>query len=267
MRSLGIPLAFALILVVLIPVAESAQKGGLADRVAQLEAQVAAMEEILQFVYVETEPINNLAGPHWIIEGANVHVRSGSGDTHDGCVLFGPGYPSCESLTGLGNVIVGYNEVRRRGSTLRTGSHNVVVGRSHSYSSFGGLVAGLANNISGAFASVSGGQHGFAVGDYSSVSGGSANLATGDSSSVSGGFNSYAAGDYSSVSGGFVNTASGDYSSVSGGSSNEASGTRSSVSGGVLNEASGQRSSVSGGQGRDAPDDSSWAAGSLFEEN
>ena len=55
MRSLGISLAFALFLVVLIPVAESAQKGGLADRVAQLEAQVAAMEEILQFVYIETE--------------------------------------------------------------------------------------------------------------------------------------------------------------------------------------------------------------------
>ena len=69
MQTLGISLAFALFLVVLIPVAESAQKDGLADRVAQLEAQVAAMEDILRFVRVESEPINGLAGPHWIFEG------------------------------------------------------------------------------------------------------------------------------------------------------------------------------------------------------
>lgn len=50
--------------------------GGFAARVAQLEAQVAAMEEILQFVRVETERMDGLTGPHWIIEEANVHVRS-----------------------------------------------------------------------------------------------------------------------------------------------------------------------------------------------
>ena len=100
MRSLGISLAFALFLVVLIPAAESAQKDGLAARVAELEAQVAAMEEILQFVYVETEPINNLAGPHWIIEGANLHVRSGSGDTADGCPSIPPSPASARASPG-----------------------------------------------------------------------------------------------------------------------------------------------------------------------
>jgi len=72
--------------------------GGLPERVAELEAQVEVLaaalqnaQEILQYVHVETEVINNLAGPHWIIEGANVHVRSGSGSTHDDCWSGEPG--------------------------------------------------------------------------------------------------------------------------------------------------------------------------------
>jgi len=198
--------------------------GGLAERVAELEAQVAAMDEILQFVYVEEEVINNLAGPHWIIEGANVHVRSGSGDTHDGC---SPDSPSCESLTGLGNLVVGYNgerSVRSHGFGLevRTGSHNLVVGDQHSYNSYAGLVAGAGNFVANA---------------YASVCGGTSNQATGLGSSVSGGVG------------------------------NVASGTRSSVSGGEGNVASGTRSSVSGGSGHSAENDFNWAAGSLFEEN
>ena len=189
MRSLGISLAFALFLVVLIPVAESAQKGGLAARVAQLEAQVAVMEEILQFVYVETEPINNLAGPHWIIEGANVHVRSGSGETADGC----PSVPSepglCQSLTGLGNLIVGYNEERsvRGFPEIRVGSHNLIVGIQQAYWSFGGFVAGAGNRVTGPVASVLGGTSNIASGLGSSVSGGQGNVASGVKSSVSGG--------------------------------------------------------------------------------
>ncbi len=98
MRSIYLSLAISFSLIGLIPVGASAQ-GGLATRVAQLEAQVAALADleakvaalevalvevqaILEFVRVESESINGLAGPHWIVEGANVHVRSGSGSTH-----------------------------------------------------------------------------------------------------------------------------------------------------------------------------------------
>jgi hypothetical protein len=212
MRSLGISLAFALFLVVLIPVAESAQKGGLAARVAQLEEQVAAMEEILQFVYVEEERINGLAGPHWIIEGANVHVRSGSGDTADGC----PPIPSepglCQSLTGLGNLIVGYNERRSRGGfpPIRAGSHNLIVGDEHEYRSFGGFVAGAGNAVIGAVASVCGGTANRASGPASSVCGGVGNEAIGERSSVCGGEGNVASGRSSSVSGGSRRSAEND---------------------------------------------------------
>jgi hypothetical protein len=208
--------------------------GGLAERVAELEAQVEVLaaalqeaQETLQFVRVETEEINGVTGPHWIIEGANVHVRSGSGRTSGGCEPRDTDYPNCESLTGLGNLMVGYNEPKRPRDppgqfNIRTGSHNLVVGDFHSYSSFAGFVAGIGNDITAAHASVSGGT---------------------------------------------ANRASGYASSISGGNINRASDFASSVSGGSRNEASGAVASVSGGEDREAPDDFSWAAGNLFEPN
>ena len=208
-------LTIALLFLIPFSLYASAQSnsGGLAQRVAELEAQVeelvAAQQEaqaILQFVSVETEEMEGLAGPHWIIEGANVHVRSGSRRTDDHCRLPTPGWPNCEILTGLGNLIIGYNEQVGQGppafSEVRTGSHNLVVGRGHSYSSFGGFVAGSLNQI---------------VGPNSSVAGGHFNTASGLSSTVCGGNQNEASGDVASVSGGLRNVASGRAASVSGG--------------------------------------------------
>ena len=249
MRSIYLSLAISFSFIGLIPVGASAQ-GGLATRVAQLEAQVAALEEILRFVRVEFESINGLAGPHWIVEGANVHVRSGSGVTNDGCEPRVVG--SCENLTGLGNLVVGYNEGFPSQADVRNGSHNLIVGSGHRYTSIGGLVAGRFNAI---------------LGRFSSVCGGISNEASGSLSSVCGGGSNVASGPISSVSGGASNEASGRESSVSGGVANNASGRRSSVSGGFDNEASGGSSSVSGGKRRTAPDGVNWAAGDLFEPN
>ena len=172
--------------------------GGLPERVAELEAQVEVLaaalqeaQEILQFVRVETEKMGGVTGPHWIIEGANVHVQSGSGTTRDACDAFDPGWPNCESLTGLGNLIIGYSEEAGAGVPgpfeVRTGSHNLVVGDDHSYSSFGGFVAGRSNAVTGWNTSVCGGVNNEAIGYFSSVSGGQQNVASGVSSSVSGG--------------------------------------------------------------------------------
>jgi hypothetical protein len=239
------------------------------ERVAELEAQVEELtdalqdaQEILQYVRVETEVINRLAGPHLIFEGVNVHVQSGSGNTRDSC--WGgpqqPDYPNCESLTGLGNLIVGYNEpfflrdppIPPGPFNIRTGSHNLVVGQSHSYSSFAGFVAGNYNAITAANASVCGGV---------------ANWASGYGSSISGGQGNDTIGFVSAVAGGLSNRAEGGYSSVSGGNENLASGNVASVSGGYRNEASGALASVSGGRDREAPGEVNWVAGSLFEPN
>ena len=113
-----------------------------------------------------------------IFSGCNVHVQNGQGQTN--------------SRNRVGNLIIGYNE--RVGTPARGGSHNVVIGQRHSYSSHGGLVAGYNNTLSAKYASVIGGRN---------------NEASGFGASVSGGRNNEASGDYASVSGGRDNTANG----------------------------------------------------------
>jgi hypothetical protein len=134
-------------------------------------------------VRVESESINGLAGPHWIIEGANVHVRSGSGSTDESC----GSNPNCPGLTGLGNLVVGYNEPFRNPPAFpRTGSNNLIIGPENGYTSFGGLVAGRQSRISGESSLVTGGASNQASGHGSSVSGGFGNVASGMGSSASG---------------------------------------------------------------------------------
>lgn len=222
--------------------------GPLLTRIAELEEKLASMS-------LEDE------GATVRFTGVNVQVVSGTGYTH------GP--------NGLGNLVVGYN-ANVRGAP-RNGSHNIVVGDEHGYSSYGGLVAGHENTISGFFSTVSGGQKNIASGPYASVSGGflneaseqaasvsggAENIASGSVSSisggdqnqattylaaVSGGRRNVASGDIASVLGGFENVASGPLASVLGGFRNEASGSQAAALGGTLNEAGGDRSAVSGG--------------------
>ncbi len=244
---------------------------GMAERMATLEKKLAAMD------------VDDAAN-EVVISGANLRIVNGLGTTN--------------TTNGLGNLIVGYNEDRGGGTDTRIGSHNMVVGREHNFSSFGGLVVGLRNEISGEFASVSGGAGNTASGGAASVSGGNSNTASGGNSSVSGGTintasglravwvgggigntasgnvsslcggnSNTATGFSSSVCGGNANTASGAASSVTGGSFNTASGESASVSGGESNTASGFRSSVSGGRNRTAPAQFNWAAGALFSDN
>jgi hypothetical protein len=92
------------------------------------------------------------------ITGANLRLQNGLGAT--------------ETTNGLGNLLVGYHEPRDSGEDQQTGSHNVVVGKQHQFSSFGGLVVGLQNEIRGAFASVSGGVRNTAAGEHTAISGG-----------------------------------------------------------------------------------------------
>jgi hypothetical protein len=107
--------------------------------------RLAALEYKLQYI---TGGANEV-----VITGANLRIVNGLGDT--------------ETANGLGNLIVGYNELRGGNVPLlsdrRTGSHNVVVGSQNNFSTASGFL--------------------------SSVSGGRQNTASGQVSSVSGGFN------------------------------------------------------------------------------
>jgi hypothetical protein len=157
--------------------------------------------------------------PEVVITGANLRLVNGLRAT--------------ATTNGLGNLLVGYNEPRE-GENVHTGSHNVVVGQGHNFSSFGGLVVGRQNEISGAFAE------------------------------VSGGFDHTASANATSVCGGRGNTARGESATVSGGQGNTASGHTAAISGGEANTASGLTSAVSGGRNRTARGDFDWVAGALF---
>jgi len=82
-----------------------------------LEARIAYLEALLANVTRNGNVI--------VFSGVNVQIVDGSGDTYG-------------DVNGLGNLIVGYNELRGT-SDNRTGSHNVVIGAEHNYSSYGVL--------------------------------------------------------------------------------------------------------------------------------
>lgn len=206
-----------------------------ASRLSALETKTASMTTVT----VDGESVVRFSG-------VNLQVVSGSGST-DGAV------------NGTGNLIIGYNE---SSSDDRTGSHNLVVGGLHSFSSHSGIVVGQDSRISAPYASVSGGRYNEATAigatvsggvtndatsQYATVSGGTENVANGQYSVVSGGYQNLAPGFIATVSGGFENEATGVSSTVSGGQNNTASGVSSAVSGGVSNSATGQWSAIAGG--------------------
>ena len=210
-----------------------------------LQTDVAALEaannDLLQYLTVNTD--NNTL----TISGANLHVNSGEGATDSG-------------VNGFGNIIIGYDE--DSGADDKTGSHNLVIGKEHTYSSYGGIVVGENNSITAVYSSILGGKDNTASNPNSSVLGGYQNTASGYGSSVSGGYDNTASDSYSSISGGRNNHASNWYSSVSGGQSNHASSWASSVSGGYGNTATlNNWSSVSGGQSNTASGENSSILG------
>lgn len=79
----------------------------LQDQITALTSRVAALENspalaFGSYVSVTTATVNGAPGPNIVINGANLHVLNGTGTTG-------------ETVSGLGNLIVGYNELR--GST------------------------------------------------------------------------------------------------------------------------------------------------------
>lgn len=247
------------------PIGPKGEDGANAADLSALYAKVAELEERLEIM--EENTVLGLDGyvqldrsvpgrPTAMFAGLNVQIVNGRGQT--------------ESINGLGNLIVGYDEPRVGGvlmcsdgrystqsscvgngevwSTIhKSGSHNVVVGKENNYSRYGGIVTGLANSITARFATVTGGLKNIARGLHSSVSGGTDNVVTGDRASVNGGLRNTAAGLYSNVTGGSDNTAAGERSSVTGGLYNKAEGIFASVTGGRNNLAGGDSASVTGG--------------------
>lgn len=203
------------------------------------QEQQAEELKLEDFVFIDLNPINGVVGPHIIFQGVNVHIESGTGATDD-----------FERLTGLGNLFIGYNEV---GDGQRFGSHNLVVGPGHSYTSHGGFLAGAGNIIAGPNATVSGGTNNVASGIGSIVCGGETNTVTGDHASIAGGLQNEAEGRFASIIGGSSNVASGSFTNVTGGRNNRASGESTAVYGGADSHAQAALTAVLGSLGGHTP--------------
>jgi hypothetical protein len=212
-----------------------------------LDQRVAVLEGKLARVNV----VNN--GRDIVIDGANVYIVNGQGDT--------------QTANGFGNLILGYNEAQPAGQNFRTGSHNLILGQQNNFTSFGGIVGGVQNLISGPFAHVLTGYQNGASQFYSFVATGNLNNAAAAHAAVTGGQLNTATGLYSSVTGGQTNTASNEYSSVNGGSINRATGRFSVVTGGDQNSSDGLNTVVSGGRFRMIGTDYTWRAGDLIQLN
>lgn len=170
-------------------------RAAIAQGAGSLEARIAALEYKTQFMSADATAQSTT------FSGCNVFINDGGGST-DAIVRNAAG-------NGIGNLIIGYNSSRSFYGIrdVRNGSHNLIVGDLQDYSSYGGLVAGYYNNLTGPHASISGGVQNTASGINSSASGGGTNIASGFGSSVSGGYNNTAMQDGTSISGGYSNTA------------------------------------------------------------
>jgi hypothetical protein len=239
-----------------VTVSTESEVTALQAQVSALQGQVSALQTTLSKVSYNPQGLNGQ--PTLTITGANLQVVSGSGTTD------GP-------VNGLGNLILGYDE----GAGSQTGSHNLVLGKGQTFTSYGAVIGGRNNNATGPFealfgsanvasgdsSAVTGGRGNTASNWAASVSGGIANTASAEGSSVSGGRYDVASDVYASVSGGYGNTANYASAAVSGGEFNTASNYGASVTGGTHNLATGDDAAVTGGYGNTASGDHSAVLG------
>lgn len=183
------------------------ENAALAAQVSALQGQLGAANNAIDTLQTKTAALT-ATGTDLFIEGVNLHVRSGSGST-------------IGAVNGRGNLIIGYNEASASGSA-RTGSHNLVMGRLNSYESYGGIVGGVSNRISGSFASVLSGDSNVASASGGVIVSGLQNTVSGTRSVVISGWRNNAGGLDSAVLGGDSNVTQVSDSTVAGGQSQTA---------------------------------------------
>jgi len=174
------------------------QLGDLEDVVDVLEAENAELR-----AYLSVDTVTDSV----VFSGANVYIQSGSGTTDDdrsGYLGDGVG-----SLTGLGNLIIGYDE--DDGEDDKSGSHNLVLGFWNSYSSYGGVISGVENAITAPTAAAIGGSNNEVSGDRAVILGGQSSVADGYKAAILGGRDNTASGSYSTVYGGNTQSATTSY--------------------------------------------------------
>ncbi|MEM9305192.1 MAG: hypothetical protein AAGE01_23985 [Pseudomonadota bacterium] len=184
---------------------QSAVFGGFSNLAEGNRTTIAGGQDVRLFEDDEVQDIlagiMTLDGDDLIFEGVNVHIRNGGGGTG--------------ARNGLGNLIVGYNEaavgaaglnggtdgpIPGSGVTVggtgtgsggapnpdgdpppRTGSHNIVLGPAHEYTSFGAFLSGMGNTATAPGTVLLGGHDNEALWPRAALVGGARNVAGGTS--------------------------------------------------------------------------------------
>lgn len=121
--------------------AGEAQGGSVQEQITALQARVAELEQKLQDVSV--------SGTDMHITGANLYILNGLGATNGNPANPSTNVPSLVQTNRLGNPSSATTKSGPAMGHNGGGSHNLVVGAYHDYASFGGLVAGRFNSITG----------------------------------------------------------------------------------------------------------------------
>jgi len=189
------------------------------------QTQLAVLTPAQQAILARFELVQLSDGIGGTVEAirvtSNLQVVDGSGDT------IGP-------VNGLGNIIVGYNDLGATQGDVRTGSHNLIAGNRLSYTSYGTVLFGTNNSTVFPISSVLGGELNVPGSTNSVVVGGRQNVTTGLWSVAVGGQNNSASGNDSVSVGGQSNVANGTWSVLSGGSTRQAFGAHDWVSGSLF---------------------------------
>jgi hypothetical protein len=241
----------------------AAQVKALGEQLTKANALAARQQAVLDTLNARLGCVLRFSGPRdFIVDGCNLHVQNGVGQTG--------------TTNSYGNLIIGYN---KNEVSKRTGSHNIIVGDLHEYTSYGGIVSGVENTLAASNATILGanqssanftsatilsadrgiadgnvvligGQrnYGGANAHFSAVVGGVENQVTGSNAVAVAGTMNTAAGSGSLVCGGSENSASGGRDVACGGSRNTSTGSASVLIGGNQNAVSGSNGVVTGGQ-------------------
>jgi hypothetical protein len=199
------------------------------------------------------------------VTGANFQIVNGLGATNGFPANPGETDDSLTNVNGVGNLIVGYNELGLGDHLF--GSHNIVLGMKNTTNSFGNFVGGTDNTVFDPYAIIMGGSSNSTFARNAVCVGGSDNEVVNPFGVAVGGSQNDVFGTHSVIVGGAENNSEGDHSVCVGGEENRSNGISSVVTGGRLNISIGDRSVVSGGLQRTANGQNDWVAGELFQNN
>ncbi|MBI4603279.1 MAG: hypothetical protein HY721_15100 [Planctomycetes bacterium] len=192
----------------------AAGSGNVCDELNELKQRVAELEALTRDMSI-VEGDARVPGRTVLFTGVNVQIVTGLGRT--------------ETTNGVGNLIVGYQEFRgqaegpptEEGVNTRTGSHNIVVGARHNYSSSSGLLVGAESSLIGPGCAILGGHGSRVLGSHSVIVGGAGSCTHGSGSVIVAGENNTTNGGASAIIGGVGNRTTGAWSVQCGGNNRE----------------------------------------------